>query len=152
MTLPFTLRPAIQSDQPAIRALIHQTGINPLGLDWQRFILAVDSQGEMIGCGQVKPHRDSSAGQVLELASIAVGPTWRRRGVAHAVIVHLIKAHPSPLYLTCRAHLGSFYQKFGFARLRDPADMPPYFRRLDRLARLAVKLKLIDEQMWVMRR
>ncbi len=144
----FSLRPAGQSDQGAIRALIHEAGINPTGLDWRRFVLAVDAQGEMIGCGQVKPQGDGA----LELASIAVRPAWRRQGVARAVIMRLIETHPGALYLTCRARLGPFYEQFGFDRVVEPAGMPPYFRRLTRLASLASQLHFMGEQLWVMRR
>lgn len=41
----FTLRTARAEDDAAIRKLIHQVGINPLGLHWERFILAVDHWG-----------------------------------------------------------------------------------------------------------
>jgi amino-acid N-acetyltransferase len=131
----FTLRPADSADFPAIRGLIRAAQINPLGLHWQRFVIAVDAQGQMIGCGQVKPHRDGSR----ELASIAVTPAWRGQGVARAIIEHLLAIHPGTLYLTCRAGLGAFYEKFGFGAIQA-ADMPPYFRRLSRLAKLATRL------------
>ena len=71
----YSLRLAAQSDFPAIRRLIHEVGINLLALDWRHFILAVDANDHMIGCGQVKHHKDGS----LELASIAVQPEWRRQ-------------------------------------------------------------------------
>jgi N-acetylglutamate synthase-like GNAT family acetyltransferase len=76
----WTLRRARQPDAPAIRRLIRQVGINPLGLDWRRFLIAVDAGGQLVGCGQVKPHADGS----LELASIAVQPAWR--GFARAAL------------------------------------------------------------------
>jgi hypothetical protein len=43
------LRPAMEADFPAIKALIHQVGINPMGLAWPNFILAVDEAGAMVG-------------------------------------------------------------------------------------------------------
>jgi N-acetylglutamate synthase-like GNAT family acetyltransferase len=125
---PFVLRPATAEDFPAIRRLIRQVGINPLGLDWRRFILAVTPAGSMIGCGQVKPHGDGSR----ELASIAVVPEWRNRGVARAIIEHLLENHPGVLYLTCRPNLEPFYNRFGF-RVTRPGELTAYFRRLLRL-------------------
>lgn len=130
-TLPYTLRPATQQDQPTIRAIIRASRINPMGLKWTQFVLAV-ADGEVIGCGQVKPHRDGSR----ELASIAVLPGWRSQGIAAAIINHLLATHQPPLWLTCSSELIPFYQKFGFVEVTEPAPMPPYFRRVFRLARL----------------
>ena len=111
----FTLRPATQADFPAIRRLIHEVGINPMALDWRRFTIAVDANDRLVGCGQVKPHKDGSR----ELASIAVLPEWRKQGVARAIILHLLETQPRPLYLTCRGRLGPFYEKFGFQDVTD---------------------------------
>ncbi|HEX9090031.1 MAG TPA: GNAT family N-acetyltransferase, partial [Anaerolineales bacterium] len=74
----YNLRPAMADDAPAIRQIISAVHINPLSLDWQRFVIATDGQGRLVGCGQVKTHRDGS----LELASVAVQPEWRGRGIA----------------------------------------------------------------------
>lgn len=139
-----TTRPAVEADFPKIRALIHQTGINPTGLAWPRFLVAESASGEFIGCGQLKPHSDGS----LELASIAVIPGWRGKGVARMLIEALMSQAPRPLYLTCRGKLGPFYEKFGFRSLQRD-EMPPYFRRLSWLA--AILGKLIDETMLVMK-
>lgn len=144
----FILRPAGAADFPAIRDLIHAAQINPMGLNWRRFILAVDDQGRLIGCGQIKPHGDGSR----ELASIAVIPEWRQRGVARVIIQSLLAAAPGPLYLTCRGELGGFYERFGFRRILAP-EMPPYFRRIERLARGLGRLGAFKgQEMWVMLR
>lgn len=129
-----SLREARAEDFPAIRALIYRTGINPFGLDWRRFLVAESPDGELIGCGQLKPHADGS----LELASLAVVPAWRRRGVARRLIQALLTKAPRPVYLTCLGHLQPFYEKFGF-RVVAPEAMSPYFRRLSRLVGLVLK-------------
>lgn len=139
----FTLRPATENDSALIKDLIHRVGINPMDLDWHRFVIAVDGSGKMLGCGQLKPHGRN----VIELASIAVEPPYQHQGIARAIIEHLIARGPRPLYLTCRSRLGSFYEKWGFRPL-GPDDMPPYFRRLSRLAR--VMGIFINERMLVM--
>lgn len=126
------LRAATAADGPRIRSLIFRVGINPTGLDWRRFTLAVDSRDRLIGCGQVKPHQDGS----LELASIAVRPAWRKRGVASAVVSSLQAQTPPPLWLTCRRGLAKFYDRFGFEEVQDPESLPRYFQKLLRLARL----------------
>jgi len=145
MEAPFSLRPATQADFPAIRRLVLAERINPTGLDWQRFLVAVNSDEELIGCGQVKSHRDGSR----ELASIVVVPAWRRRGVARAIIERLLAENPGTLYLTCRSSLGPLYEKFGFHAL-EPQDMPPYFRRLSRLASVMNLLVDFGETLLVM--
>jgi N-acetylglutamate synthase-like GNAT family acetyltransferase len=121
--------------------------INPVSLNWRRFILAVDRDGNTIGCGQVKPHSDAS----LELASIAVLLNWRGKGIARGIIEYLLNQYPGRLYLTCRSQLGPMYQKFGFQTIQN-ADMPPYFRRLSRLVALFNKLFHQPDHLLVMRR
>jgi amino-acid N-acetyltransferase len=145
---PYRLRQAVENDAPLIKALITQVRINPTGLDWRRFTVAETPQGELCGCGQVKPHRDGSR----ELASIAVAPKQRKQGVARAIIEYLLAENPGPLYLTCRARLGPFYERFGFRTLIDPAEMPAYFRRVSRLAQTMGWIKLIPKDLLVMKR
>jgi N-acetylglutamate synthase-like GNAT family acetyltransferase len=130
-----SLRPATQADDAAIKALIRSAQINPMDLDWRRFLLAVTRDGEMVGCGQVKPHSDGTR----ELASIAVRPAWRGRGVARLIIEQLLAESPRPLYLTCASRLGPFYEKFGFRAVSE-SEMTPYFRRLSRLATAFMKM------------
>lgn len=142
----FSLRRAVEADSTSIRGLIHLTGINPIGLDWRRFILAVNERGDMIGCGQIKRHGDNA----LELASIAVEPAYRGQGVARQVIEFLLLENPRPLYLTCRSSLGPFYEKFGFERIAFE-EMPGYFRRIARLAGLAKALSFFGESLLVMK-
>jgi N-acetylglutamate synthase-like GNAT family acetyltransferase len=143
----FELRPARKEDAAAIRKLIHQVGINPTGLDWRRFILAVDELDQMAGCAQVKPHGDGTQ----ELASLAVQPGWRGQGVARRLIEHLLAQHPAPLYLTCRSHLQSLYEKFGFQAVPQ-GELPAYFRRIARLAALFGKGLASPDGLRVMRR
>jgi len=123
------LRRAEHADATAIRRLIWQERLNPLSLDWRRFTLAVDAQGRMLACAQIKPH----GGGARELASLAVLPAWRGRGLAGALIALLQVQSGPPLYLTCRAALVPFYAQHGF---HAPAEdeLPAYFRRLRRAA------------------
>lgn len=122
------LRSATSEDDAAIRWLVRTGKINPTGLRWPRFIVAVNELGQVVGCGQIKPHGDGSH----ELASLAVHPGWRGQGIARAIIESLIASHPGPLYLICRAELGPLYEKFGFRAL-EFGEMPKYFRRIFRL-------------------
>jgi N-acetylglutamate synthase-like GNAT family acetyltransferase len=142
----FSLRSATSEDFPAIKRLIHRVQINPTGLDWHRFVIAVDGSGRMLGCGQLKPHR----GGIIELASIAVEPTDRLKGVASAVIEKLISQGARPLYLTCLSSMGSFYEKWGFRPLKTK-EMPGYFRRLVHLVSLLPSWGSPGEDLLVMK-
>ena len=142
----FTLRPAREAEAGIIQDLIHLTGINPMGLDWKRFIVAVNAQDQIIGIGQLKPHGTD----VLELSSIAVFPEYRGLGVARAIIEHLLKDSPRPLYLMCESSLGVFYERFGFRALLYE-EMPRYFQRISKLAGLVTTLSNTDEHLLVMK-
>lgn len=128
----FKLRTATQDDQAAIKALIREVGINPMALDWRRFVVAEDETGQFIGCGQVKPHGDGTR----ELASIAVKKGWRRQGVARAIIEQLQADHGRPLWLTCVNYLVPFYEPFGFVEVTNLDQMSAYYRRAKRLMKL----------------
>ena len=122
------IRPARESESRVIKDLIHLVGINPMDLDWKRFVVAVNDRDEMIGCGQLKPH----GREILELASIAVKPEHQKKGIGRMIVEHLLKASPRPLYLTCRSRLEPFYEKFGF-RAISYDEMPRYYQRISKL-------------------
>ena len=143
----FTLRAATRVDSAAIKSLIHTVGINPTGLDWRRFAVAVKPEGGLVGCGQLKPHRDGSH----ELASIAVTREMRGKGVARAIIERLLAENSGDLFLTCRASLEPLYRKFGFHKA-EAAEMPRYFRTVKRFANLIRRLGIMEEDLLVMRR
>lgn len=139
-------RLAEKSDQAAIRSLIRQTRINPMGLKWQRFLIAVDEMNVLIGCGQVKSHRDGSK----ELASIAVKEPWRRQGIARAIIEELHEHHCCPIWLTCLSELRPFYAACGFVEMTNLDSMPPYFRRIKRFGRIFRTLTRQENSLAVM--
>lgn len=128
--LRIVVRPATASDHQAIITIVRDARINPLGLDWRRFLVAED-HGQVIGTGQIKPHGDGSR----ELAAIAVPAEWQRQGIAGAIIEALLNKEPGTLYLTCRNHLETFYAQFGLRRVAG-AEMTPYFKRLAFLAKV----------------
>jgi N-acetylglutamate synthase-like GNAT family acetyltransferase len=141
-----TIRPARETEAPKIKELIHLVGINPMGLDWKRFVVAVDERDEMIGCGQLKPH----GSEILELASIAVYPEQRGKGVARAIIEDLLQDSPRPLYLMCQSSLGALYEKFGFQPVAYE-QMPRYFQRMSKLAGLVTALARREERLLIMK-
>jgi amino-acid N-acetyltransferase len=132
--MPVVIHPAIADDQYAITAIVRAARINPSNLDWQRFLVAQWGQ-DIIGVGQVKPHGDGSR----ELASIAVIPEWQGQGVGGAIIRALLARETGTLHLMCALPTQGYYECFGFRRI-ERRDMPPYFRRLDRLVHIITRL------------
>lgn len=143
----YSIQRASLEQANSIKTLVRSSGINPSGLDWQRFLVALDKDKNLIGCGQLKPHADGS----MELASIAVEPKWRRRRVATAIIEGLLGEYDGPLYLMCQSSLGPLYEKFGFQSIGEH-EMPKYFRRVRHLAGVLGALRDQGESLLIMRR
>ena len=141
----YSIRPANKSDFPEIKALIRKVRINPTRLEWKRFTVAI-SKDRVIACCQLKP----VPGGLIELASLAVHPSFRHRGIGRELIEILIKKAPRPIYLTCRSRLGALYEKFGFQALQGD-EIPPYYQRLKHLVGIFLELTGRDETMLVMR-
>ena len=137
----YILRSAQETDAAAIKHLIRAVGINPMDLDWRRFVVAVDEQEQVIATGQIKPHQKR---EILELASIAVVDEHRGEGLARAIIERLLQNSPRPIYLTCRSRLQPFYQKFGFRTL-SYEEMPRFYQRLSKLAGVYITITRQDE-------
>ena len=117
-----------------------------MGVDWKRFVVAVNPRDEIIGIGQLKPH----GREILELASIAVHPEYRSQGIARAIIEYLLKDSPRPLYLMCESSNGPLYEKFGFHAIQYD-EMPRYFQRISKLAGWANSLSHADEHILIMK-
>ncbi len=127
------LRPATAADQSTIEAIIHDAQINPRNLDWPNFLIAEDTMSkQIVGIGQIKPHDDGTR----ELASIAVIPDRQGQGIARMIIEALLARESGILFLICEQHNEGLYQRFGFARLKEP-DMPRDFVKMLRMARMA---------------
>jgi N-acetylglutamate synthase-like GNAT family acetyltransferase len=146
--MPITIRSATEAEQPAITAIVRTARINPRDLDWRRFLVA-EEDGRIVGVGQIKPHHDGSR----ELASLAVIPERQKQGVGAAIVRALLAGENGALHLMCLDQLEPYYARFGFRRLA-PDEMPPYFRRISRLAgifRFAASLSGRQIQLIVMR-
>ena len=126
MTPAFNLRSASADDQTAIKRLVRRAKIAPFSLHWSHFTIAVDKNGGIIGCGQLKHHNDGS----VELASLVVKERWRKKGVARALIESLIDSHKGGLWLLCRSNLTPLYKRFGFVKVGSDKARSRYFRRL----------------------
>lgn len=135
---PFKLRAAKKADQPTIKQMVREARLNPLGLKWERFTVAVTESDRVIGCVQLKPHR----GGVLELASLVVVKEWRRKGVARRLIEHLKKTAGPPIWLMCGSRLTEFYEPFGFRRVSLGEPMPGYYRWILRMTFILNRISL----------
>lgn len=142
----YKIRAALESESTQIKALVNLVGINPSGLDWKRFIVAVNDEGKVIACGQLKPH----SGDILELASIGTLPEYERQGLASAVVMELLKTPVRPLYLMCESHNGSFYERFNF-RVIEVDEMPKYFQRIKKLFIVAEVFRKTGEDLLIMK-
>ncbi len=131
-----SLRAAAATEQSTIKQMVRGAHLNPMGLKWQRFTLAVTPDNEIVGCIQLKPHR----GDVLELASLVVNKRWRRKGIGRLLIDHLKETAGPPIWLMCALPLARFYKPFGFRRVRLGQPMPTYFRWILRLTYVVHRL------------
>lgn len=134
-----TIRPAIAADAKKIKALIREVRINPMNLDWERFLVA-DDEGEFVGCIQVKPHKEPG---VRELASVAVVPTRQGQGIGSMLMLAMLEREPGLLYLTCLRHNVSYYEQFGFREL-ELKEAPRSFHLQMRASRLFVKMGVFE--------
>jgi N-acetylglutamate synthase-like GNAT family acetyltransferase len=142
----YSIRPALESESAQIKDLINLVGINPTGLDWKRFVVAVNDSGQVIACGQIKPHGTD----IRELASIATNPEYRGQGLARAVIETLLRENSKPMYLMCMSHNGPMYEKFGF-RVIAEKQMPRYFARIKKIFNVADVFRKSGEELFVMK-
>jgi N-acetylglutamate synthase-like GNAT family acetyltransferase len=143
----YTIRPARKQEAWAIRVLIWRVHINPFGLAWQRFLVAVDPAGRVIACGQIKPH----AGGIRELASLAVAPSHQAQGIGKALVAGLLRNQQPPLFLMTHKRRESYYRQFGFYSIPED-QMPDDFRRLWRaLYRIGKLLRSREPSLRIMR-
>lgn len=140
------LRAATAADQSIIKRMVRGAHLNPMGLNWQRFTMAVTAENEIVGCIQLKPHRKD----VLELASLVVSKGWRRKGISRLLIDHLKSTAGPPLWLMCNSKLAPFYQPFGFRRVYLGQPMPTYFRWTLRLTFVLNRLSPQGVQLAIM--
>ncbi len=143
----FKLRPAGRAEASALKALVRRARLNPLGLNWQRFTVATTEGGQIIGCAQLKAHGDGSE----ELASLVVVRPWRKKGVAAALITEVKARSAGLLWLMCRRGLVPYYERYGFVFVGDAGEMPPYFARIWRLARVFSILAPDELELAIMR-
>jgi amino-acid N-acetyltransferase len=144
------LRPATSADAPAIQALVRAERLNPNGLDWPNFTVAVDEDGAIVGAVQLRRHADGSR----ELGSFVVARDARGRGIGGRLIDVLLKHTHNPLnnplsnplntpvhMITASVHAGH-YRRWGFRPI-EPQQAPRAVRFNYRMGRLARVLSFL---------
>ena len=142
-----TIQTAAGTDFNRVKRLVRSELINPWGLKEERFLIAEDRAGNLLGCVQIKQH----FGGAKELASLVVSPAWRERGVAKSLVEAAKERSGSSLWLTCRSRLIPFYERFGFREIHDRAQMPLYFKLVPLFERLLRMIGRMEGYIAVMR-
>ncbi len=172
-------RPGTDADAWTVRASVLREGMNPLGLDPARCIVAEDAATrDVLGFGQLKPwetlsDREDAAGAVVrllglapnwdgdlvELASVVVAPSARRRGVGAALLRELVdearrrasaKGTALTLCLLTLRRTTPFYRRAGFEVVED-AEAIPRPLRAEKAAGTVVAKLVADDECVVMR-
>jgi N-acetylglutamate synthase-like GNAT family acetyltransferase len=123
MNAMFRIRRAREVDEVAIASLVRSERLNPVDLDWRRFVLAVDEQG-IAGAVQLRLHDDDSR----ELGSLVVRQDARGRGIAARLIDALLAPVTTRVCMITGAAFVQHYARWGFRRI-DPAAAPYAVRR-----------------------
>ena len=119
-----TIRDAVRGEARTIKRMVRRNRLNPQKLHWYRFAVACNFDGRIIGIGQLKHYRSG----IIELASIAVGRGYRKRGVATNIIHYLLAKAKGDIWLTCRSNMTDFYLRYGFQEVRSRMDFPKDYR------------------------
>jgi amino-acid N-acetyltransferase len=135
---PVLLRRAVALDQLSITQLVHSERLNPHGLGWANFVVAVIGH-TVIGAVQMRQHADGSR----ELGSLVVSREHRGRGIAQRLIAALLERHPGTVYLITRGSNAVHYQRWGFAVI-DTREAPRALRRNRLFGQMASLLALLQ--------
>jgi len=120
-------RRGMQADTFPIALTMVQEFMNPLSINHERFLVAMDEDGQRVGFGQIRELGE--AGGLWELASIYVVQEWRGRGLGSELVRRLLDAHSSAgnslssVYLLTIASTLGFYSRLGFTQCED-ANVP----------------------------
>jgi N-acetylglutamate synthase-like GNAT family acetyltransferase len=124
------IRPALQTESDAIRALVHSERLNPNDLDWRRFLVASDG-ARIVGVVQMRRHADGAR----ELGSLVVHRDLRRLGVASRLIDAMLDAEHGRVSMVTSKALAARYARWGFRPI-DPHAAPNSVRCNYRIGQL----------------
>ncbi|DBA82241.1 hypothetical protein WJX79_004896 [Trebouxia sp. C0005] len=110
-------RQATAEDLIDIKRMVLKERMNPLGLPADRFIIAEDAEGQVMGFGQLQQQPNAEHVQFLELRTLIVTNAARGQGVGSAVVKHLLEtpaAMTTDVFLVTLRRSIPFYKKAGF--------------------------------------
>ena len=132
------VRPALDTDLAAIEGLLISADGDREVLHQNQFVVAVDADGVVLGCGRLRPYSD-----FCELASLPVGIQVRARGMGREIVIGLLERYSGPIYLICEDKVVDFFRPFGFVTMLDK-EMPAGLRpKWDYFAGLAGPMNLM---------
>ncbi len=104
-------RKAKIEDVPFILDILNSVSGNVKDINSNQFLIAQD-ENKIIGCVRIQ-----NIDGYFELASLAVLPDYRKRGIGNILVTKIIKENTKrPLYLFCNIKNEGFYKKLGFKR------------------------------------
>lgn len=129
------VRRATKSDASVLAPLVLSCGMNPRLGSMENFVVFETMNGSVVGGGQVRP------GDPGELASLAVSPEWRGRGIGAALANTLVHEHGAEreLCLLCLTRGVSFYERLGFSECHM-SRLPKRMQLEQRAGTLVAKL------------
>lgn len=123
-----TYRSASAKDLTYILEIIKSVSGDYKDIVPEQFLIAED-KNKIIGCVRIKKMAD-----YFELASLAVLPKYRSRGIGSNLVIKILKNFDNrPIYLLCSEKRESFYQKLGFEIIEDgklPNPMSKEYKRI----------------------
>lgn len=107
--MSLAIRAATADDQNAIVGLVHSERLNPHGLEWPNFVVAVDGQA-LVGAAQIRKHKDGSR----ELGSLVVDGPYRRQGLASRLIDRLLAGESGRVLVITGKIRAAYFARWGF--------------------------------------
>ena len=135
--LAISIRRATERDQQSIRASVHSERLNPTGINWANFLVAVMG-GRIIGAVQMRKHSDGSN----ELGSLVVTKEARGHGIASRLIDVLLAEEREPVWVITAEPYAGAYSRWGFEQIEARAA-PAMVRRNHLMGRLASFVSLV---------
>jgi amino-acid N-acetyltransferase len=117
-----TLRPATRGDETAVEALLTASGLPLEGVhDALPCFIVADDAGDIVGVAGIEAC--GVAGEHALLRSVAVAPTWQKRGLGRALVTRTIaeaEARGAKALYLLTTTAEAYFPSFGFhATARD---------------------------------